>query len=251
MRRTALVPVMSLVLTAAAVQVAAQSSTGWGAPAQGINVPSRMTPGQSQSVLTMQAPAAPAAPAAPGAAPGVPGAAPAAPGAAADQPYMNDTTTGTVQGGRMTAQQAAAATTPIPASEIYRGVIPGHNDTLPHIERHQRAAHRQGASNSITWLGFQPLPELTRVFIQTGRSAQYQVIPAADGMTITVRLTGTGISLANFGRDIDASFFGRAVTHIDARRGPKGATDVVISLSKAAVFTSSVSGDYLYIDFDE
>lgn len=138
----------------------------------------------------------------------------------------------------------------VDADLVYTGVIPGARDSLPHISRTQRHG-ADGRRNTLTWIGFQPLEGTTRVFIQTGRPAQYQVVESPDGLTLTVRLRDTTIELSNFRRWIDASYFGRAVSRIDAARGGDGVTEVTIDLSRTAAYTVEGAGEYLYVDFQE
>ncbi len=137
----------------------------------------------------------------------------------------------------------------VQAEDIYRGIIPGVHDSLPHIARYQARAQAGSATNMLTWIGFQPFEGSTRVFIQTGTSARYAVNASPDGMTLTVRLQNTHISLYNFRRELDSSWFGRAVSSIQAYRNGDF-VDVVIALSEASDYTSSQSGDYIFIDFN-
>lgn len=140
----------------------------------------------------------------------------------------------------------------LPGSAIYRGIIPSTHDTLPHIERYRRAAQASRRSNSLTWLGFQPFDEFTRVFIQTGRAAQPQLVTSPDGLTLTIRLPNTALSLSNFRRALETAWFGTAVSRVTTQRGPSGATDVVIELARDVRYemTNSTSGaEYVFVDF--
>ena len=134
-------------------------------------------------------------------------------------------------------------------SEIYRGVTPNEVDSLPHISGSQTRG--EAGENTLTWVGFQPFEEFTRVFLQTGRPAQYQVRESPDGLTITVRLRDTRVDFSNFHRWIDASYFGRPVNMIDTNRAEDGITEVTIDLSRYADYALSSDGDYLFLDFTE
>lgn len=134
-------------------------------------------------------------------------------------------------------------------SEIYGGVTPHEVDSLPHISASQERG--QAGENTLTWVGFQPFETHTRVFIQTGRPAQYQVQESPDGLTLTVRLRDTRVDFSNFRRWIDASYFGRPVHMIDTERAADGVTEVSIELSRYADYTVSSDGGYLFIDFAE
>lgn len=138
----------------------------------------------------------------------------------------------------------------IVGATIYTGITPNFTDTLPHVSRLERRAEA-GGNNALTWIGFQPFPDTTRVFIQTGRAATPQVSAAPDGRTLTVRYENTTVGLSNFTRDIDATYFDRTVTHIRGRR--VGAdTEVTIELDDAVDYllvTDENNPDYVYIDF--
>lgn len=137
-------------------------------------------------------------------------------------------------------------------ADIYRGVTPNENDSIAHIARYQRRA-RTGASNELTWVGFQPFDDYTRVFIQTGRQAGHSVAQSPDGRTLTIRLPRTAIPLSNFRRPIDTSFFGRAVQEVRAGRGAQGEAQITIRLDRDARHAVQVqgneSGSYIFIDF--
>lgn len=164
------------------------------------------------------------------------------------EPFQSESVSGV---GYQSARERA--TTWIDGADIYRGIIPNTQDTLPHVAVHQRRAAR--GANRLTWIGFQPFDDSTRVFLQTGRDADYRVAESPDGLTVTIRLSNTAIALSNFRRTIDASYFGRPVVSIDAMAAGGGATDVVIELDRDAGWEitegAGVDGAYVFIDFDE
>ncbi|MFT6397776.1 MAG: hypothetical protein ACJAYU_002531 [Bradymonadia bacterium] len=146
-------------------------------------------------------------------------------------------------------QAAAAERGWLFGSDIYRGVTPNEVDTLPHIASSQLRG--ENGDNTLTWVGFQPFDTFTRVFLQTGRPAQYQVSESPDGLTITIRLRDTRVDFSNFYRWIDASHFGRPVNMIDTARSGDGVTEVTIDLSRYAEYSVVADGGYLFIDFPE
>lgn len=139
----------------------------------------------------------------------------------------------------------------IEGSDIYYGITPDHRDTLPHISPYQAAGERATEPNQLTWLGFQPLEDRTRVFVQTGRPAQYRVVESPDGMTLTLELRDTRIGLSNFQRFVDASHFGRPVSMIRTSRTSDGVTQVTIEMARSAEHEIVPDGSYVYIDFRE
>ena len=247
-------PLVALGLLMAAPSVQAQEPSdyppgvGYGAPAQGIEVPTSVNVRDSQRVLQVtQQPSQPtmrvvgdvnALP------PEVQNALGVGAGEEAHSGMVNNTVTGLEVG------RQPAATGWIDGADVYRGVIPGDRDSLPHISRTQQHG-QSGVANTLSWIGFQPLDGVTRVFLQTGRPAQYQVSEGPDGLSLTIRLRDTRIELSNFRRRIDARYFDRAVSEIEAFRRGDGVTEVVIQLAHAATFTVEGAGDYLYVDFAE
>lgn len=137
-------------------------------------------------------------------------------------------------------------------ADIYRGITPTAHDTLPHIERYRNAASQTRRPNQLTWIGFQPFDEFTRVFVQTGRSSAPTIQRSPDGLTLTLRLPNTHISLSNFARSLETARFPTAVQRVHATRGPSGATDVVIELNADVEYqmeTFSGGAEYIFLDF--
>lgn len=227
-----------LASSAFAQEVTTTPAVPVGGPQPGVEVQYRYSnPSASQQVLTAQ-PVAPAS------------STPTGQGAAVttgegDEPvFMNDSITSVSNMGA-----AAGGMAMVVGASIYRGITPHENDTLPHISRYQ--ARASSGSNQLTWIGFQPFDEYTRVFLQTGRGSTPQLLPSPDGMTLTLRFSSTSISLSNFRRDVDASYFDRAVTHIRAVRNGSG-TDVVIELGRSVRYElvrDDANPNYVYVDF--
>lgn len=149
--------------------------------------------------------------------------------------------------------------TMIPAENLYRGIIPITQNSLPHIAAAQRRGATAGNSNTLTWIGYQPFSSFSRIFLQTGRAAQYSERPSPDGRTITIRLHNTSISLSNFYREVVTANFGRSVRSVDARRGPDGSSEVIIELAddvryefeQGTSVEEGVTYHYLYLNFDD
>ncbi len=232
---------LSLSLIAASVfaqEVTTTPAFPVGGPQPGVEVQYRYTnPSASQQVLSAQ-PAATTSGTTAG-----PGATLST--AEGEEPvFMNDSITSVSNMGA-----AAGGMAMIVGATIYRGITPHENDTLPHISRFQ--ARAASGSNQLTWIGFQPFADFTRVFLQTGRGATPQLLTSPDGMTLTVRFASTSIPLSNFRRDVDASYFDRAVTHIRAVRNGSG-TDVVIELGRSVRYElvrDDANPTYVYVDF--
>ncbi len=137
----------------------------------------------------------------------------------------------------------------LPAQRLYRGVIPGLRDTLPHIRPHQREGLRSRSSR-LTWVGYQRMQDKSRVFLQVFDTPAFEVVRGnRDGQLIIV-LKDTRIPLSNFRRALDSRWIPRSVSSIRARTVGRD-TQVLIQLRRAVEFSVSLDGSYLNIDFDD
>lgn len=136
-----------------------------------------------------------------------------------------------------------------PAGELYRGVIPGTRDELPHLSDARREGARSDRPNQLTWVGFQPQQARTRVFFQSPRPMRYRVNRGVgESPSVVLVFENAEIPARNFSRFIDASYFGRAVTRIDARE-VGGDVEVTIALREQVEPQVNTQGEYLYVDF--
>ncbi len=127
--------------------------------------------------------------------------------------------------------------------KLYRGIIPGTRDLMPHVE----AAKRSTRTNTLTWVGFQPKNDgSARIFLQTASSAVYS--QSGEGKTLLLRISDTKIPLRNFSRFIDTRFFNNNVQRIESRQN---GSDVIVTISLKESASPSVEkdGNYLYINF--
>ena len=137
------------------------------------------------------------------------------------------------------------------AGQLYTGVIPNIRDTLPHLTRHQTMGNARRPRNRITWIGFQPFDSFTRVFVQCAASPAYTVQESEEGHLIEIFFDNTSISLTNFQRFLDASYFGRSVDIIDTEPLPGRRSRMIIWRDQIAPYEVIVDGVYLYIDFQD
>lgn len=137
----------------------------------------------------------------------------------------------------------------LPQQQLYTGIIPRVRDGLPHLNRYNRSANRNARSkNRLTWIGYQRMSDKSRIFIQTGRNADYEVLKGQGPNELLVVLKNTRPSLSNFFRDIDCRWMYRSVGHIRSfRRGRD--TVVAIKLLTTVEFSLSSDGAYVYVDF--
>lgn len=132
--------------------------------------------------------------------------------------------------------------------DLYRGIIPGRRDVLPHLEQAQAQGKSDSRPNQLTWIGFLPEESRTRVFFQGARAPQYEMQRSQDGRTLTINFRNARLPKRNFSRFIDTSYFERAVTRIETKaRG--GDVVVTVHLREGAFPTVNREGDYLFFDF--
>lgn len=133
--------------------------------------------------------------------------------------------------------------------ELYQGIIPGVRDVIPHLERSRELSRGGGGATPLTWVGFQAEEARTRVFFQSPRPLSYQVRKAQDGRDLIVVFENARIPERNFSRFIDASFFERAVSRIEATEKRGGVVEVRLTMIDQVEPRVSVEGEYLYLDF--
>ena len=132
-------------------------------------------------------------------------------------------------------------------TELYQGIIPGERDAVDHMQSAREAA--ESGSNQITWVGFKPEDERTRVFFQSPRPVEYQIQADSDAGELVVIFDSAQIPERNFSRFIDASHFDRAVERIEARETDGGDVQVTFEMRENVQPSTSVDGEYLYLDF--
>ena len=137
-----------------------------------------------------------------------------------------------------------------PDQALYTGIIPQVRDHLPHQSRYMKQANKARKSNRLTWLGYQKVGDKSRVFIQTGRAAQYEVVRGSSDNELLVILRDTKPSFSNFGRDMDCRWQHRSIGHVRSWRKGK---DVYVSIKLLSNVEFAVvnEGPYVYVDFND
>lgn len=130
-------------------------------------------------------------------------------------------------------------------TELYQGVIPGERDEVGHVI----ADIDEGDPNPLTWVGFRPEDDKTRVFFQAPEAVQYQIREDFDENEIVVVFEHAEIRERNFSRFIDASHFDRAVERIEARETDDGNVEVTLTMNEQIEPSTEIEGQYLYLDF--
>lgn len=133
-------------------------------------------------------------------------------------------------------------------TELYRGIIPGERDEVEHLRQVKEDGESSRGPNPITWVGFQPDTDRTRVFFQAPRAVQYQLEERFEDNELVLVFQNARISDRNFSRFIDASHFGRVVERIEAVEDG-GNVNVTLTVSDDVEPSISTDGEYLYLDF--
>jgi colicin import membrane protein len=109
-------------------------------------------------------------------------------------------------------------------------------------------ALRPGGPNQVREIGFQQLPEASRVFVRTSAEPRFTIMEAGENL-IRVEFANTRVRRRNDTRFLDTSFFPSAVALVSPKR--EGSAYVVeIKLRQKVPYQQKVEGDMLAIDFE-
>ena len=137
------------------------------------------------------------------------------------------------------------------ASEIYTGIIPNIQDSLPHLAPYQSQNARNDRTNSVVWIGFQPFGGFTRVFVQFADSPNFDIEELENGHLLEFRFPNSRLALSNLRRFLDTSYFQRSVEFIDAEQVSSRESKLIIWRDAITPYQVSTEGDYLFIDFQD
>jgi hypothetical protein len=138
----------------------------------------------------------------------------------------------------------------LPPQQLYRGVIPGLRDSLPHIRGAQARGLKSEKSHRLTWIGYQRLPDRSRVFLQTYGVPAFRVERGQKDGEVLVVLQDTRVGTYNFKRLMDTRYFPRSISGVRSYRKGRD-TYVSIQLRDKVEFAISVQGNYLFVDFED
>lgn len=136
-----------------------------------------------------------------------------------------------------------------PEEQMYKGIIPGKRENVDHLKEEREAGKSPSGPNRLTWIGFQPKDDKTRIFVQMARQPDYSVSREEDGKHVVISLQNAKITAGNFRRQIDTRYFDRAVQRIDTKAVGDNTVELHISLATAKSPSVEVKEDYLYVDF--
>ncbi len=126
----------------------------------------------------------------------------------------------------------------------YLGIQPGLRDIAPNTELRGST----DSDNALTWVGFDMSSPGGRVFIQTGQTSQYEVIPTEDD-EVLIELKNCTLNWKNDGHHLDTSWFPTSVKQVQAKA--KGKSDVLIriQLKGSGNYDLRQEGNYIFVDF--
>lgn len=131
-------------------------------------------------------------------------------------------------------EQAAGTAPPAPAPAVpqkYDGVVPGPSGKNP------LPAAPKAAGPHLVWTGFQMTANGSQVFLQTTAPVQFDLDEGRTGKsgksTLSVRLEGCRIHMANNRRKIDTRYFATPVAGVSARQKGRN-VEVRIALREVA-----------------
>lgn len=135
--------------------------------------------------------------------------------------------------------------------QMYSGVIPGKRAQVAHLTRAREKGQNPAQPNQLTWIGFQPEKDVTRVFLETARSPDYstRTEQSEAGPVYVVTLSNTQIPARNFRRFLDTSYFERDVERIEAKKVDQRTVELHIQLEKRQSPTLQTDGNFLFVDF--
>lgn len=130
----------------------------------------------------------------------------------------------------------------------YRGVVPGRGTSPDQEGEDQRSDDAGTGPNELTWVGFRPRADRTRVFVQTVRPAEYTLDVDESRGRVRLDLPDAEFAARKFSRDIDASHFDRVVRGVRARTSGDG-VEIQIDLRAGVEPEVDQKKSYLYVDF--
>ena len=141
--------------------------------------------------------------------------------------------------------------TPTPATpQKYDGVVPGSSakNPLPAVPK---------VGSYLVWTGFQMTPTGSRVFLQTTQTVPFVVDEGRVGKsgksTLSVRLEGCRIYMANNRRKIDTRYFASPVAGVSARQKGRNVEVRIAMREVASAVPHSEAGpdgtQFLVLDF--
>jgi len=132
----------------------------------------------------------------------------------------------------------------------YRGVVPGVRDQSDVPAKRPENEAFAATRAIVEWIGFQPFPTCSRVFVQlSGRFTFAVTRPKPD--RIEVRVPGADISTPNDARHLITRDFPTAVDQVEISTDKAdGAVVIAIALKRPVGYLYRQEGRYVFIDIE-
>jgi hypothetical protein len=148
----------------------------------------------------------------------------------------------------MTADEAGSIYT----NRGYKGVVPGIRDRSDVPSKQPEAQALAAMRASVDWVGFQPFPTYSRVFVQISGAYSFTVTrPAPD--QIEVRIPGADISTTNDLHELVTRNFPTMIDRIviSTTSEDYGTVLVTVHLKAPSGYLYRQEGQYIFIDVEK
>jgi hypothetical protein len=148
-------------------------------------------------------------------------------------------------------QRVADEAGEIYTSRGYKGVVPGIRDESDVAAKNQEAAPSPDARPVVEWVGFQPFPTYSRVFIQITGDFTFGVT-RPDTDRIEVRVFGADVSTTNDLHELITRNFPTAVDRVtvSTSTADQGSVIVNVFLKAPVGYLYRQDGGYVFIDVE-
>lgn len=133
----------------------------------------------------------------------------------------------------------------------YKGVVPNLRDAsaVPAKDPSKQATAAAGKA-VVDWVGFQPFPTYSRVFIQVSGKYTFSVIRPSPTI-IEIRFGDALVSTENDLNELVTRAFPTQVDKVVTRTTDDGAVVVDVHLKKPAGYLYRQDGKYVYVDVEK
>jgi hypothetical protein len=126
----------------------------------------------------------------------------------------------------------------------YKGIIPGIRNTM-----NARQFLRRRGKHYITWVGFQPMPAISRLFWKVTDPYPRFHVNRIDSYTVEVVFPNGKVPNRNTVRPLITRYFGGPIDRVIGKRSKRGIR-YLIKTKRPANYLFRFQAPYLYVDFE-
>ena len=126
----------------------------------------------------------------------------------------------------------------------YQGIIPGIRNT-----HSARLDLKRRKKNYITWVGFQPMAAISRLFFKLSSPEPTFHVNRIDAYTVEILFPKGKISSQNMIRPLITRNFGGPIDRVLGKRTKRGIR-YLVKLKQPANYLFRIYGPFLYVDFE-